>query len=349
MIPCFRWFGPTDRVPLAWVAQMVPRPMVVTHLPQFQPGEVWTLGALGELKRSLDEHRLTLGPVESLFWTDAMKLGTPERDRHLENYLASMRNLRAVFPRESYPHLNITYNLMPLDWGRTTLAHPHTNGTRGLGFDQAELDRLDLSKGLFLPGWGKAYDASDYARLVEGYRAIGVDGFWDNVAYALRAIVPVAEELHLPLAAHPSDPPWATLGLPALLTDLAGAKRLIGLVDSKMNGLCFCTGSFGCNPKNDLVAMLRDLKDRIVWLHLRATRTLGEKRFIEVDHADADADVDLVEIVKTVAELKMEVPFRSDHGLDMFHETDLGMRGYPAIGRYAGNQYLLGLWRGMKR
>ena len=92
--------------------------------------------------------------------------------------------------------------------------------------------------------------------------------------------------------------------------------------------------------------MLGELSGRIAWLHLRATRTIGPKHFLEVDHADPQADVDLVEIVKTVADMKLEVPFRSDHGLDMFYETDLGMRGYPAIGRYAGNQYLLGLWRG---
>ncbi len=346
MIPGFRWFGSADRVPLAWIAQMTPTPMVVTHLPQFSPGEVWTIEALRELKRSLAENHLTLGPVESLFWTDAMKLGTPGRDRDIADYLASMRNIRAVFPRDAFPHVNITYNLMPLDWGRTSMAHPHANGTRGLGFDQAELDKLDLSKGLFLPGWGRAYDAADYRRLLEGYQSIGVEGFWKNVEYALRAIIPAAEELGLPLAAHPSDPPWDTLGLPALLTDLASAKRLISLVDSPMNGLCFCTGSFGANPANDCVAMLRELKDRVVWLHLRATRTLGEKKFIEVDHADVDADVDLIDIVKTVSELGLHLPFRADHGLDLMYETDLEMRGYPAIGRYAGNQYLVGVWRG---
>lgn len=347
MNPCFRWLGPADRVPLKWIAQMKPRPMVVTHLPQFAPGEIWTLDALRELRRSLDEHQLSLGPVESLFWTDAMKLGLPARDEHIANYLTSMRNIRAVFPRETFQHVNITYNLMPLDWGRTSLAHEHANGTRGLGFDQAELDRLDLSKGLFLPGWGKPYSAAEYRALLEAYGSIGVEGFWSNVAYALRAIVPVAEELGLPLAAHPSDPPWDTLGLPALLTDLPSAKRLLGLVDSPFNGLCFCTGSFGANPQNDVIAMLRELRDRVIWLHLRATRTLGEKRFIEVDHADPNADVDLVDVVRTIAELRMNVSFRSDHGLDMLHETDAGMRGYPAIGRYAGNQYLIGLWRGM--
>lgn len=348
MLPCFRWFNRDvkNRVPLAWLAQMTPRPMAVTHLAQFAPGEVWTVEALRELRAALEAHQLTLGPIESLFWTDAMKLGTADRDRHLENYLASMRNIRGVFPRETFPHVNLTYNLMPLDWGRTALRHAHANGAFGLGFDQAELDRLDLSNGLFLPGWSKRYTRADYDALLEGYRAIGVEGFWKNVAYALKAIVPVAEELGLPLAAHPSDPPWDTLGLPALLVDLANAKRLLSLVDSPMNGLCFCTGSYGANPANDCVAMLRELKGRVVWLHLRATRTLGEKHFIEVDHADADADVDLVEVVKTVAGLKLDVPFRSDHGLDLMYETDLRMEGYPAISRYAGNQYLLGLWRG---
>jgi mannonate dehydratase len=333
-------------VPLKWIAQMTPAPRVVTHLPQFSPGEIWTVDALRELKTSLDQYGLKLGPIESLFWTDAMKLGMPSREEHLGNYLTSMRNIRSVFPRDAYPQINITYNLMPLDWGRTSLARDHASGVRGLAFDQAELDRLDLSDGLFLPGWGKPYSAGEYRALLEGYGELGVEGFWKNIEYALRVIVPVAEELGMPLAAHPSDPPWPTLGLPALLVDLASAKRLLSLVDSPFNGLCFCTGSYGSNPANDVVAMLRELWSRVVWLHLRATRTVGPKHFIEVDHADPDADVDLVNIVRAVADLKLDVPFRSDHGLDMFYETDLGMRGYPAIGRYAGNQYLLGLWRG---
>jgi mannonate dehydratase len=346
MTPCFRWFGEIDRVPLAWIAQMTPTPLVVTHLPHFVPGEIWTLEALRTLKTSLDRYGLELGPIESLFWTDAMKLGLPARDEHIANYVQSMRNIRAVFPREAYPHLNITYNLMPLDWGRTSLARNHASGVRGLAFDQAELDRLDLSNGLFLPGWGKPYTAGEYRALLEGYTSIGVEGFWKNVEYALRAIVPHAQALHLPLAAHPSDPPWPTLGLPALLVDLESARRLLSLVDSPFNGLCFCTGSYGSNPANDVVTSLRDLSGRVVWLHLRATRTLGPQHFIEVDHADPHADVDLVEIVRSIAELGMNLPFRSDHGLDLFYETDLEMRGYPAIGRYAGNQYLLGLWRG---
>lgn len=347
MTPAFRWFGPADRVPLAWIAQMTPAPLVVIHLSQFAPGDVWTIDALRELQVQLEHHGLMPGPIESLFWTDAMKLGTADCDRHIDHYLTSMRNIRSVFPHDRYPHLNITYNLMALDWGRTAMAHHHANGTRGLGFDQAELDRLDLSNGLFLPGWGKPYSAREYVALRDAYSSIGIEGVWKNVEYALRAIVPVAESLNLPLAAHPNDPPWPTLGLPALLVDLESAKRLLSLVDSPMNGLCFCTGSFGANPANDVLAMLRELAPRITWFHLRATRTLGPKQFIEVDHADADADVDLVDVMTAIAELELDVPFRSDHGLDLFYETQMEMRGYPAIGRYAGNQYLLGLHRGM--
>lgn len=345
MQTAFRWFGPTDRVPLSWLRQMTPKPLVVTHLPDFLPGEEWTVEALTTLRGQLDMHDLTLGPLESVFWSDAMKLGRPDRDRHIENYIQSLRNLRAVFPE--LPEIHVTYNLMPLDWSRTHLALPQPNGARGLAFDQATWEAMDLSQGLFLPGWGKGYSKADFDALQSEYGALGMDGFWENIGYVLRAVIPVAEETGIRLAAHPNDPPWSTFGLPAVLNGAEGIRRLLSLVPSRANGLCFCTGSYGAEPTNDLLAMLREFKDSITWLHLRTVTTTGEKQFHEADHADPDANWDLLDIMKLLVELGWDGIFRSDHGLDVFYESDLEMRGYPAIDRYAANKMLWAYWRAL--
>lgn len=346
MQTAFRWYGPGDRVPLAWIRQMTPTPLVVTHLGEIAPGALWSLDALQALRASLEAHGLKLGPVESLFWSDAMKLGKPERDQHIANYIASMQNLRAVF--SDVPDLIVTYHLMALDWGRTHLAWEHPNGARGLAFEAAAWDNLDLSKGLYLPGWGKAYSKQEYETLVADYATLGEGGLWSNLKYALDAIVPAAEQLGIRLAAHPNDPPWGILGLPAVLTDSESIRRFLALSSSPAHGLCFCTGSYGAHPSNDVLAMLREFKERITWLHLRTVKTTGEKTFHEADHADEGANVSLFKVVQTLVELGWEGTFRSDHGLDLLNETELEMRGYPAIDRYVANKMIWAYWRGLK-
>ena len=346
MTPAFRWYGPEDRVPLAWLKQMTPRPLVVTHLPQFSPGEVWTLDALKALRANLDAHGLSLGPIESVFFSDSVKLGLPDRDSHLANYIRTLENLRAVFP-ESYP-LFVTYNLMALDWSRTHLAWEHENGAKGLAFDSATWEAMDLSQGLFLPGWGKPYSKADFDALVSAYDSLGLDGFWQNVKYALDAVIPTCERLNVRLAAHPNDPPWGTLGLPALLTDAEAIRRLLSLNSSHANGLCFCTGSYGALGENDIPAMIEEFAESIAWCHLRVTKTTGPKQFHEADHAIEDGDIDLFEVIRTLKKVGFDGVFRSDHGLDLLHETDLEMRGYPAIDRYVANKMIWAYERGLR-
>ncbi len=347
MNTAFRWYGPNDRVPLAWLRQMTPRPLVVTHLPHVAPGEEWTVADLRVLRAQLDAQGLSLGPVESVFWTDAMKLGWAARDRHIENYRRTLRNLREVFPDAG--EIIVTYNIMPLDWGRTDLGKLHPNGTRSLAYDHAELEKLDLSQGLFLPGWGRRYSAEEFAALQAEYAALGEDGVWANIGYVLDALVPVCEENNIRLAAHPNDPPWSYLGLPALLCDADGIRRLLALNPSRANALCFCTGSLGALPENDIPAMIREFADRIAWMHIRSVKTTGHKQFHEADHADPEANVDLLGVMQTLMEIGWDGVFRSDHGLDLFFETNLGTHGYPAIDRYAANKLLWGYWQALTR
>lgn len=346
MQTAFRWYGPSARVPLAWIRQMTPRPLVVTHLSQVPPGEPWPLAGLRHLRTELTSHGLELGPIESLFWTDQMKLGGPGRDGHLANYLLSLANLRAVFPEPD--ELIVTYNLMPLDWGRTALAQLHPNGTRGLAYDHQAMSRIDLSNGLFLPGWARRYGAEEFSALQQAYAGLGPDGFWENVRYVLTALVPVAAALGIRLAAHPNDPPWSYLGLPAFLCGTSDIRRLLAAYPHRSNALCFCTGSYGADPANDVLGMIREFKDSIAWMHLRTVKTTGEKCFHEADHADLSANLDLLAVMRTLVQVGWDGVFRSDHGLDLLQENDSGTNGYPVIDRYVANKMLWAYERALK-
>jgi len=346
MQTAFRWYGHSDRVPLLWLRQMTPRPLVVTHLAHIPPGEIWPVEDLRRLRDELAEQELALGPIESVFWTDDMKLGRGDRDLHIENYIQTLANIRAAFPDAG--EIIVTYNLMPLDWGRTELAHLHPNGTRGLAYDHAAMARIDLSHGLFLPGWGRRYSREEFSALQKAYADLGVSGFWENVRYALKAIVPAAAASNIRLAAHPNDPPWSYLGLPAFLCNAADIRRLLSLYPHRSNAICFCTGSYGADPANDIVGMIREFKDSIAWAHLRTVKTTAEKTFHEADHADPTANVDLLAVMRTLVEIGWDGVFRSDHGLDLLHESDSVTNGYPAIDRYAANKMLWAYQRALK-
>ena len=336
METAFRWYGPADRVSLSWLRQMTPQPRVVTHLEQFAPGETWTLDAIKSLRTNLDNHGLKIGPLESVFWSDDMKTGGLLRDLHIDATIQTLRNLRATFPDE--PELIVTYNLMALDWSRTDLAWEHPNGARGLAFDQAKWEAMDVSRGLYLPGWGKGYSEAEFRRLSDIYG--DKPAIWDHIRYVLNAIVPICEELNIRLAAHPNDPPWTTFGLPAMLCNTQDVSKLLSLYPSRANALCFCTGSYGALPENDILQMISTFANDIAWLHLRVTKTTGDRVFHEADHADPTADWDLLDIMKALINAGFDGIFRSDHGLDILHETELEMRGYPAIDRYAANKML---------
>jgi len=345
MQPAFRWYGPADRVPLAWLRQMTPRPLVVTHLAQFKPGDPWTVDALRALRSDLDDHGLELGPLESVFWSEDMKTCGPRRDEHVAATLATLRHLRTVFPHVD--EILVTYHLMALDWSRTDLAFVHGNGAVGVAFDQAACDALDVGGGLHLPGWGKGFTAEEFAALRGKYA--DRDRLFAGIGEVLDALVPEAERLGIRLAAHPNDPPWPTFGLPALLCGPEDIRRFLALRPSRAHGLCFCTGSYGAVPGNDLHAMLREFRDAIAWLHLRVTKTTGPQVFHEADHADPDADWDLLELLRTLRDIGWDGIYRSDHGLDVLQETDARTMGYPAIDRYVANKMLWGMWQGLTR
>jgi len=315
---------------------MTPQPRVVTHLDQFAPGETWELDAIQALRASVEAHGLRIGPFESVFWSDDMKTGGPKRDQHIMATIETLRNLRLAFPDE--PQLIVTYNLMALDWSRTNLAWEHPNGARGLAFDHSKWEAMDVSRGLYLPGWGKGYSQSEFNRLTEIYG--DKPAMWQHIRYVLAALVPVCEELNIRLAAHPNDPPWMTFGLPAMLCNTADIQTLFSLYPSEANALCFCTGSYGALPENNILEMIAEFASNIAWCHLRVTKTTGDRVFHEADHADLAADWDPLDIMKALIKAGFDGTFRSDHGLDILHETDMGMRGYPAIDRYAANKML---------
>src|SRR3989441_13230388 len=287
MIPSFRWFGASDPIPLAHIRQIPGVTGVVSALYDVPVGDAWSRARLGALKDEVEDAGLRLAVVESIPVHEDIKLGRPGRDRLIDRYcasIASMGELRIPL---------LCYNFRPVfDWTRTDLPLRLPDGSTALAYDDAALANVDLSRGApDLPGWATAYQPAERQALIAAYREVGAERLWDNLAYFLERVVPVAREAGVRLAIHPDDPPWPIFGLPRIICRGADLERLLKLVDRAANGVTFCTGSLGALPENDLPAMVRRPRPPIHFAHCRNVRITGEPKFHATPHPSALGDV----------------------------------------------------------
>ncbi len=83
-----------------------------------------------------------------------------------------------------------------------------------------------------------------YRRPLTHGRVYTRDELWDNFAYFIERIIPVAEEAGVRLALHPNDPPvdGNLGGIPCLIHSYADYRRAFELADSPFLGMEFCVG-----------------------------------------------------------------------------------------------------------
>jgi mannonate dehydratase len=336
----FRWFGSSDPVPLEHIRQIPGVEGIVSALYDVPVGDTWPADKIRRLRDQIADAGLELAVVESIAIHEDIKLGRPPRDTLIDNYCESVRNLGAA----GVPVL--CYNFMPVfDWTRTTLDRRAADGSTSLAFDQEDAARIDLSRGAAdLPGWGAAYTADELRSLLDAYATVSPERLWENFAYFLERVVPVAESAGVKLAIHPDDPPWSIFGLPRIITDAAALDRLTRIVDSPANGVTFCTGSLGASPDNDLPAMIRSLgaRGKIHFMHCRNVRRTGGKAFYETPHPSRFGDVDMLEVMRALCDIDFQGPMRPDHGRMIWAER--GRPGYGLHDRALGAMYLQGLW-----
>ena len=336
----FRWFGPTDPIPLAYIRQIPGIVGIVSALYDVPVGDTWPRESLAALKSEVEAAGLELAVVESIPVHEDIKLGRPGRDRLIEQYCRSVEHLGEI----GVPVL--CYNFMPVfDWMRTSLAMRLDDGSTTLAYDDRALASIDLSHGTGdLPGWAGGYDATALEMLLAAYREMDVERLWDNLAYFLERVVPVAERVGVKMAVHPDDPPWPIFGLPRILGSGAALERLVELVDSPANGVTLCTGSLGAAPENDLPALARRLgaRGRIHFVHCRNVRVTGERQFHESSHLSESGSVKLLDVLRALHEIGFDGPMRPDHGRMIWGES--GRPGYGLYDRALGAMYLQGLW-----
>ena len=343
----FRWYGSKfDTVTLEQIRQIPGVTGVITTLYDTTPGEVWTREAIHALKEEVEASGLHISGIESVNIHDAIKIGSPDREQYIDNYIETLKHLG-----EEDIHL-VCYNFMPVfDWTRTELARVRPDGSTVLAYKQSAVDALVPEKmfesiagdanGAILPGWEPERMAR-IKELFEMYKDVDEEKLFNNLVYFLKAIQPVCEKYDIRMAIHPDDPAWPVFGLSRIITDKEHLLKLMKAVDAPFNGVTLCTGSLGSNPENDIPDIIRSLKGRIHFAHVRNLQYNGYRDFQEAAHLSADGSMDMYEIMKALYDIGFDGIIRPDHGRAIWGEVS--MPGYGLYDRALGACYLNGLW-----
>jgi len=341
-----RWFGSEhDSVTLEQIRQIPGVTGVITTLYNKQPGEVWELSEILELKNEVEAAGLKIEGIESVNIHDSIKIGSSDRDMYIKNYIVTLENLAKADLKL------ICYNFMPVfDWTRSSLAKKRPDGSTVLSYDQEIVDKINPetifeeinsnSNGFIMPGW-EPERLSKIKELFEMYKDITSEKLFENLIYFLNKIKDTCKKHDIKMAIHPDDPAWPVFGLPRIINSKENIAKLLDCVNEDFNGLTFCSGSLGSNTENDLCDIIRTFGNRIYFAHVRNLIHHSKGKFDEAAHLSSDGSFDMYQIIKSLYDVGFDGPIRPDHGRAIWGEVS--MPGYGLYDRALGATYLNGL------
>ena len=347
-----RWYGSKhDSVTLEQIRQIPGVTGVITTLYDSMPGEVWSEEAIAAMIAEVESAGLHVSGIESVNIHDAIKIGTPDREEYIDNYITTLEHLG-----KAGIHM-VCYNFMPVfDWTRTELARKRPDGSTVLAYTQEAVDAIKPEEmfasigkdtnGFVMPGWEPERMAR-VKELFEMYRDVDDEKLFANLKYFLERIMPVCDKYDINMAIHPDDPAWSVFGLPRIIINKTNILRMMQMVDNPHNGVTFCSGSYGTNLENDLPDMIRSLKGRIHFAHVRNLKFNSSTDFEEAAHLSSDGTFDMYEIMKALHDIGFTGPIRPDHGRMIWDEV--AMPGYGLYDRALGATYLNGLWEAIEK
>jgi mannonate dehydratase len=294
----------------------------VDHVLTGGPRIPWEESRIRSMMENLKSGGLALGNMMISGFPNTL-YGKPGRDEEIEKVQQSIRAAaRAGLPV-------VEYNFYA---HRIVEGYYEETGRAGAGLTAFDYDRVkDLPP---LPQEG----------------AHSLEEMWSNVAYFLKAVVPVAEESGVRLALHPNDPPAPVSRRSGqIMGTVEGWKRLVDIVPSKSNGItfdCGVTREMGQNPVE--VCRYFGERDCINHVHFRNVRVRAPyEKYTEV-FLD-EGEVNMFAVMKELVRQKYPRLVYPEHprALD-YDRENLGFKSYyPGGGGYAAFAYNVGYARAM--
>jgi len=281
--------------------------------PQSQPGPVWEYFDWLRLRKRIEDAGLQWLVCEGIPIPARVKLGLAGRDEDIEHFGASLRHMgHAGIPI-------LCYNWMVYYWFRTSFTTRVRGGALSMSYVHEDMERGGLTELGVVPE----------------------EQLWDSLAYFLKAVVPVAEEVNVKLAMHPDDPPISPIrGVGRIMSSVENFQRMIDLLPSPVNGVTFCQGCFS-EMGADVPAAIRRFggQQKLFFAHFR-NLTGTVTNFTETFHDDGD--VDMLAAMCAFYDAGFEGPMRPDHVPTMEGEENT-QPGYAILGKLFAVGYMRGM------
>lgn len=249
------------------------------------PDQLWTFEELAALKREINAAGLELEAIENFdpaHWHDVL-LDGPKKPQQLENLKTIIRNVgRAGIPV-------FGYNFSIAGVAGRIKGNFARGGTEAVGMD-GPLD-TPMPNGMV---WNMVYDRNAAPGSVPSATP---EQLWRRLADFLDALLPVAEEAGVTLAAHPDDPPLPTLrGQPRLVYQPRLYQKLLDLHPSPRNALEFCLGSLAEMTEGDIYEVVDTYsrQGKLGYVHFRNVR--GKAPHYQETFID-EGDVDMLRVL----------------------------------------------------
>ena len=274
----------------------------------------WDYIPLMRMKQQYENGGFQLAVIEDRPPLNNAKRGLPGRDEEIDTVCTLLENMGKLgIPVWCYEWMT------DFNWLRTSMTTPSRGGSLVTSFEKSLIDDAPPTE----------------------LGPISEEALWENLAYFLKRVLPVAEKWNVKLAMHPDDPPLSPIrGVGRIMSSIDNYQRLLDIAPSPMNGITLCQGNFTLMT-DDLPGVIRHFgkQEKIFFVHFRDVLGTVEK-YEEAWH-DA-GKTDMLACMRAYRDIGFEGVLRPDHVPTVEGDSNENA-GYSSFGRLFALGYIHGL------